>query len=160
MWSRPSLASHYWTRDLANRRSSQFVQERLRVLQVGIVEALGEPAVDRGEEITSRGSLASGLLETRQGYCHPELQRFDFLMARGAEGARKGLLRRRTITITLCQHELPPQTMQFRLPPRPSVAFHDIERRTDIFPDCQLRENRINIDCASTDNWGYGSMTG
>ncbi len=37
----------------------QLVQQHLRLLQVGGVETLGEPVVDRGEEIAGCASLAS-----------------------------------------------------------------------------------------------------
>ena len=37
---------------------SQFVEQRLRLFQIGGVEALGEPAVDRGEEVAGFGAPA------------------------------------------------------------------------------------------------------
>jgi hypothetical protein len=45
--------------------SRQFVEQRLGALQVGGVEALGEPVVDRGEEIAGFGAPA--LLASQPG---------------------------------------------------------------------------------------------
>jgi hypothetical protein len=42
----------------APHRSRQFLQQRLRVLEVRCVETLGEPVVDRGEQIAGIDSLA------------------------------------------------------------------------------------------------------
>jgi hypothetical protein len=36
--------------------SAEFVEQRLGVLQVGRVEALGEPAIDRGEQVVRLGA--------------------------------------------------------------------------------------------------------
>jgi hypothetical protein len=38
---------------------AEFVEQRLRLFQIGGVEAFGEPAVNRSEEITSLGSAAA-----------------------------------------------------------------------------------------------------
>src|SRR5215813_3618526 len=40
------------------RRLTQLVQQRLCFLQIGRVKALGEPAIDRGEEIAGFGTAA------------------------------------------------------------------------------------------------------
>ncbi len=45
---------------LQPRRSNQLVEQRLRFLQIGGVEPLGEPVVDRGDEVASFGGLALG----------------------------------------------------------------------------------------------------
>ncbi len=42
---------------------TQFLQQRLRLLQIGGVKPLGEPAVDRGEEVAGFGGLALGVPE-------------------------------------------------------------------------------------------------
>jgi hypothetical protein len=46
--------------------SSPFVKQRLRLLEVGGVKALGEPAVDRGEELARFAALALLLPQAAQ----------------------------------------------------------------------------------------------
>jgi len=43
------------------QRSRQLIQQRLRFLQIGGVEPLGEPAVDGGEEVAGLGGLTLGV---------------------------------------------------------------------------------------------------
>ena len=38
--------------------SAEFVEQRLRILQVGSVEALGEPVIDRREEVAASQRFA------------------------------------------------------------------------------------------------------
>ena len=76
---------------LTQTRSFELVQQDLGLLQVGGVEALGEPAVDRGEEITGLICFTLRLPQTGQRRCRAELQRFRFLMARGGQSSREGL---------------------------------------------------------------------
>src|ERR1700731_1158037 len=49
--------------------SRQFVEQRLCVFQIGGVEAFGEPAVDRGEEVAGFGAAA--LLAPQPGAARP-----------------------------------------------------------------------------------------
>src|SRR5271166_7101517 len=51
-----------------NRRLGQFVEQRLGVLEVGGVEAFGEPAEDRGEE--GGRLLRPALLSAQAGEAH------------------------------------------------------------------------------------------
>ncbi len=44
-------------------RSRQLFEQRLRILRIGGVEALGEPDVDGGEEVAGVGGLALGIPE-------------------------------------------------------------------------------------------------
>ena len=53
--------------------SRQLLQQRLRLLQVGRVKALGEPAVDRGEQIVGFGALVLLLPEPTQAHGRPQL---------------------------------------------------------------------------------------
>ena len=54
-WSgRPGSCRSLWV----FTSSRQFVEQRLCLFQIGGVEALGEPAVDRGEEIAGFGAPA------------------------------------------------------------------------------------------------------
>src|SRR5215831_8275915 len=50
------------------RLSPQLFQQRLGLLQVGGVEALGEPAVDRGQELARFHALALLLPQARQAH--------------------------------------------------------------------------------------------
>ena len=43
---------------LQPQRLRQLVEQRLRLLQVGGIEPLGEPAVDGGEKVVAFGGLA------------------------------------------------------------------------------------------------------
>ena len=47
-----------WPGKASERGSPQLVQQRRRLFEIGGIEALGEPAVDRGEEITCFGAAA------------------------------------------------------------------------------------------------------
>ena len=55
-------------RRTSNGRSPQLVQQRLRLLQIGHVEALAEPAVNRREEVAGLGSAA--LVAAQPGKAH------------------------------------------------------------------------------------------
>ena len=48
-------------------RSAQRLQKRLRLLQVGGIEALGEPVVDGDEEVVGFTRLALALPQASQG---------------------------------------------------------------------------------------------
>src|SRR5688572_14778393 len=50
------------------RLPSQFLQQRLGVLQVGGIKALGEPAVDRCKQLPSLGLLALLLPQATQAH--------------------------------------------------------------------------------------------
>ncbi len=43
------------------RRSRQLFEQRPRILQIGGIETLGEPAVDWGEEVVGLGGLILGV---------------------------------------------------------------------------------------------------
>ncbi len=71
------------------RRSRQLFQQRLRLLQVGCVEPLGEPAVYGGEQVVGFGRLALRLPETGEA-----TSRSNFYVAgckAGALTGRKGM---------------------------------------------------------------------
>jgi hypothetical protein len=71
------------------RRSSraQLIEQRLCVLQIIEVEALGEPAVDRGEQLASLGKLAPPLPTGLERYRGPQLPPFRFPFACDGEPA-------------------------------------------------------------------------
>src|SRR5262245_34246148 len=66
--------------------SRQFIEQRLSVLQVGGVEALGEPAEDRGQQLVCVGAPTLLLPQPAQAYCRPQLERFGLLPASDVEG--------------------------------------------------------------------------
>jgi hypothetical protein len=51
----------------------QFLQQRLRLLQVSSVEALGEPAIHLGEQLVGCDALALALLQPTQAHRRPQL---------------------------------------------------------------------------------------
>src|SRR5262245_9970516 len=61
--------------------SLQLCQQRLGLLEVRGVKALGEPAVDRREQRTGFGLLALLLPEAAEAHRRPQLQRFRLLLA-------------------------------------------------------------------------------
>jgi hypothetical protein len=79
------------------RSSRQFVEQRLGVLQIGGVEALGEPAEDRGEQ--RHGLVRPALLAVQAGEAHSGAQfpGLRVLPSRDVDGllhGRLGLARR------------------------------------------------------------------
>jgi len=67
-------------RPRACERSPQLFEQRLGFLQVERVEALGEPAIDRGEKIVGLLSFALIALEPGDTRRRPELKRFRLLL--------------------------------------------------------------------------------
>jgi len=71
----------------AQSKLSQLVEQRLRLDQVARVEALGEPAVDRGEEVARLGALALVAPQAREARRSAQLERASALLAGDGEGA-------------------------------------------------------------------------
>ena len=69
--------------------SPQLLQQRLGLLEVSGVKALGEPAVDRGQQLVGLGALALVLPQAAQTHRRPQLQRFRLLAAGNVEGLLK-----------------------------------------------------------------------
>src|SRR6185436_10698842 len=67
----------------------EFLQQRFRLLQVGGVKALGEPAVDRRQQRAGFSVLVLLLPEARQARGCAQLQRPRFLVAGNVEGLLK-----------------------------------------------------------------------
>ena len=59
-----------------HRSGAKFVQQCLRVFQVGGIEALGEPAVERGEQIAAGGGIAARPEHLRQAHRRAQFPRF------------------------------------------------------------------------------------
>jgi hypothetical protein len=66
--------------------STEFLQQRLRILQISGVKALGEPAIDRGQQGTRLGPLALLLPEAAQARGDPQLPGFGLLAAGNSQG--------------------------------------------------------------------------
>jgi hypothetical protein len=75
-----------WGRAMPTMFSCQFLQQCLRLPQVGGVKALGEPAVDRGEQVIGRNPLALALPEAAQAYGRTEFPRLCLLVASHGQG--------------------------------------------------------------------------
>src|SRR4029453_18825471 len=54
--------------------SQQLIEQRLGLLQVGRVKALGEPAVDLGEQLAGFSTLALGLPQLAQAHGRSQFQ--------------------------------------------------------------------------------------
>jgi hypothetical protein len=61
--------------------SRQRIEQRLGVLQVGGVEALGEPTVERGQQLVCLGTPVLPLPQPTQAHRRPQLERFGLLLA-------------------------------------------------------------------------------
>jgi hypothetical protein len=69
--------------------SCQLIEQRLGLLQIDGVKALGEPAVDLSEQLVGFGTLALLLPQPSQADRRPQLERLRLLTASGAEGLEK-----------------------------------------------------------------------
>src|ERR671918_1919043 len=70
--------------------SGKLLEQRLGVLQVGGVEALGEPAVDRREQVVGLGAPALVAPEPRQAGRGAQLPGLRLLMPGDVESALEG----------------------------------------------------------------------
>src|SRR5262245_2829508 len=66
--------------------SRQFFQQRFAILEVSSVKALGEPTVDRRQELLRFCPLTLLLPQPTQARCGAQLQRFRLLAAGYGEG--------------------------------------------------------------------------
>src|SRR6516165_2874741 len=62
-------AGAVWLGEADNRRSAQLVEQRFGVLQIGSVEAFGEPAIDRCQEVARCEALALVAPQPRETRC-------------------------------------------------------------------------------------------
>ncbi len=69
----------------AGRALGDGVQQGFRVLEVRGVEAFGEPAIDRGEQVAGFAGLALGLPEAREGSGGAESPQFCTLRSRNSD---------------------------------------------------------------------------
>jgi hypothetical protein len=68
----------------------QCIKQCLGVLQVRGVKTLGEPTVDRGQQLVRIGAPALLLPQPTEAHRRPQLQRLGLLPARHFEGLMKG----------------------------------------------------------------------
>ena len=66
--------------------SSQLFEQRLGLLEVGRVKALGEPAVDLGQQVVRLLPFPLLLPQPRQAHRRPQFQRFRLLAAGNGQG--------------------------------------------------------------------------
>jgi hypothetical protein len=64
----------------------QLVKQRLRLFQIGRVEALGEPAVDRGEKVVGVGVTALVAAEPGEARGGTQFPEFGLLLLGDAQG--------------------------------------------------------------------------
>ena len=95
----------------ANVALRQRLQQCLGLLQVGRVKPLGEPAVDRGQELVGFRTLALALPETTEAHGGPQLQRFRLLVAGDVEGLVKTGLRLSILLRGEREQQLPLESM-------------------------------------------------
>ena len=95
--------------------SRQLIEQRLRLLQVGGVEAFGKPAIDRGDEVAGFGAPA--LLAPQPGEIADgaQFQRFCLLGLRDADRLLKGSLA--LVELIFGEQHGPGEAVEFRIPP-------------------------------------------
>ena len=102
----------------------QLLQQRLRLLEVGRVKALREPAIDRRQQITGFGLLALLLPQATQAHGGPQLQRFGLLPAGDVQGPLQPGFRLRLRRPRLPQEQDAPEAIDFRFPPAFLLLLH------------------------------------
>src|SRR5215831_2288167 len=106
------------------RLSPQLFQQRLGLLQVSGVEALGEPAIDRGQQLAGLGTLALLLPEATQAHGGPQLERFGLLAAGDVQSPLQPDFRLRRRGPRLPQEHDAAQATHFRFPEAFLVLLH------------------------------------
>ena len=106
-----------WARGNLRRLSPQRIEQRLGLLQVKRVEALGEPVVDWGEKIVSLPRLALITPQARQAPRRAQLQRPCLLRAGHRKRALKMIFRLRDIRLGRHQFDVPCGSLDIGLAP-------------------------------------------
>jgi hypothetical protein len=86
-------------------------------LQIGCVEALGEPAVERRQQFVGLGPLALLLPQAAQAHGSPQLQRFGLLETGDIQGALEPGFHRFLGCLRLLQEQNTPQAIDFGFQP-------------------------------------------
>src|SRR5215472_11813819 len=111
---------------MSRRLGTQFVEQRLCVFEVGGIEAFGEPAVDRREQVVRFGAatlVAAEPSEARGGAQFPE---FGLLLAGNAQSLLTELLA--CLGVPLPQQQLAFVPIQLRCEPPFSCPIHHLQR--------------------------------
>jgi hypothetical protein len=119
----------YWAMCIGVRLSSpvfsfQLCQQRLRLLEVGRVKALGEPAINQCQERVRFVPLGLLLPEARQAHGGPERQRLLLLAGGDIQSPLQPGFRFRLRCPWLPQKQDAPQATDFRFPPAFLVLLH------------------------------------
>ena len=109
---------------MTSSASRQLGEEFCGFFQIGGIEALGEPAVDRGEEIAGLSAPALFAPQTGQARRRAQFQRFRLLGLRDADRLpKRGLA---LIELVFSDQHSPGNPVQFRIPdmlvPAPAIA--------------------------------------
>src|SRR5690242_12076069 len=88
-------------------------EQNLCLLQILGVEALGEPVVDRGEQVTRFCAPALVAPEPRQTHSGTQLERFGFLGASGFDGSAETVFCTALVSGIEAQQQFAPDAMQF-----------------------------------------------
>jgi hypothetical protein len=111
-------------RDMTAKLSAQFLQQRLGLLQVGGVKALGEPAIDRRQQLVGFATFALLLPESGQAHGGAQLQRLRLLATGDIQGSLKPDFRLRLPCPCLPQEQDAPEASAFRLTPAVLLLLH------------------------------------
>src|SRR6266850_5387878 len=79
----------HWVREwpgVVAVRSGERLQQGLRLLQVGSIEPLGEPAIDRRQQVACLGALALLLPQASEAHGGAQLPRLGLLAAGNGQG--------------------------------------------------------------------------
>ncbi len=112
----------------------QFVEQRFGILQIGGVEALGEPAVDRGEQRVRLGGLALVAPQPGEAGGGAQFPRLRLLRTGALDRPPIGSFRPIRSSRVPPQEQIAQEPMHFRLPwgvAAPALEVHDrgLERR-------------------------------
>src|SRR5207249_10116103 len=105
-----------------NRLFPPLLEQRVRLLQVGRVEALGEPAIHLRQQVAGLIALALLLPEPTQGHGGAQLPGFSLLAARYAEGLLEAGFR--ADGVRLAQQECPLEPVGLREQAGLSAGLH------------------------------------
>ena len=105
-----------------NRRFSQCIEQRLGLFEIGGVEAFGEPAIDRCQQIAGFGGSALPAHQIRETSTRPQFPGFRLLLARCFHRTSVALLCPILFGDGRRQQQITLYPMQFRHPP--FLAFY------------------------------------
>src|SRR6516162_2300425 len=107
-------------------RSPQLVQQRLRLLQIGSVEAFGEPAVDRSEEVAGFGAAALIAAQPGEAPGSAQFPELSLLLLGDAQGVTIQFLGGVGMSLPLQQLAFAP--IQVCCEPALACALNDLQR--------------------------------